>query len=750
MDNINPIIFEKAKKIIDRMDEDQVYQYLRPGTYVIVRDDAKTFTDDWVDTMDMFIGERCYITEVRSNSPLIEIDFNNNDYYFNFHYKSLIPIKLIEELSKPIYSPKKLIFEAKELEYYNIIKKKRTKWKFRFKTKDEFKNEFGPDWREEVPYGWVKIMDENFGENVQGVTILHDRTTVEIDECTYAAETMTPNRLAHPSYKPKNLVYENADLIIIDGYNLSNWDEDAIPFVASTYFDVKIGENGIKHTEMFMDGVEDSFREDYYVNPKEYEEKFGEKPMNPISIEEIENFYEGQAIYSDYFEDIWEEDVYSEVMSWDYIGRLWTESKVISFWKYPKNIDDLKKIVEALEKETHLKIWNNGWKILVIKVLHKIDDNGQIISDVTDTTGLIYDRDEQGIIDSEDNQYASNDYLIPIEEYKQSLNPPEKDFKEHIKSPLEKKHKNPIKGIGSDKKLSGSLPGELPVETRHRLYQESKSDLRSEYLTRLANLPFNCFFLSQTVIDDEKMNKVIDFLEICGVSNLYRLLKWKTLTNQAYLITLDGNFQSMIKDFNVYQTTQDTLKDFISNNSSYKSPQNKIMNIIELYQFIQINIIHNSTIMYQPRNIIRENIGVMAYKQYLNKEKELPFNTIVYSLHKDEPSAIRKLKELAIILNDLKFTWVEEAVNDLISSSTNDTFVLVLHSSEINHLDKGRIYTTDKDNTRNLKGTYPNMEQRYFYDIDNILKLFKNLTTMIPSYKPRNIIRESIRKLKDF
>jgi hypothetical protein len=51
------------------------------------------------------------------------------------------------------------------------------------------------------------------------------------------------------------------------------------------------------------------------------------------------------------------------------LGRLWEKSKIISFWDYPKNNNELHQIIKDIEKETTINIWNdNEWKIEIYEI----------------------------------------------------------------------------------------------------------------------------------------------------------------------------------------------------------------------------------------------------------------------------------------------------------------------------------------------------------------------------------------------
>ena len=105
-----------------------------------------------------------------------------------------------------------------------------------------------------------------------------------------------------------------------------------------------------------------------------------------------------------------------------YPGRLWTKSKIISFWTYP-NITLFKLIIRKIEKELNIQIFNNGWRIEVVK------KDGKIVkTEFSDDNNDYYNSDED--FDIED--------IIPIEHYDGSDNVPEREKLWHIMNSKEK------------------------------------------------------------------------------------------------------------------------------------------------------------------------------------------------------------------------------------------------------------------------------------------------------------------------
>jgi hypothetical protein len=172
---------------------------------------------------------------------------------------------------------------------------------------------------------------------------------------------------------------------------------------------------------------------------------------------EINNIYFGAK-------GIYHQDIPYMGKNPQYIGRLWLNSKIISFWVYPS--DNLfKKIIEKLEKKLKLKIFNNDWRIEVLKnednILKTTYDKKLDVNDYY--FSLDYD------------EYEPTPTLIPIEDYVGSENQSEKDKLWHLMNAEEKK-KATIIGkkpeIYGGSKLTGwDSPNNIKV--RQAKYQES-------------------------------------------------------------------------------------------------------------------------------------------------------------------------------------------------------------------------------------------------------------------------------------
>jgi len=123
-------------------------------------------------------------------------------------------------------------------------------------------------------------------------------------------------------------------------------------------------------------------------------------------------------------------------------GRIWLDSKYISFWSYPKNNSEMKKVINDLEKFFNIKIWDNKeWNLEVIDYLR------------------------------------GNEEFVHPSEFKKSKDVPESERVDHDLSPMLKKFRG-VKGkFGSERKPIGTKKGEVPAQTHARMRQESLNEI---------------------------------------------------------------------------------------------------------------------------------------------------------------------------------------------------------------------------------------------------------------------------------
>ena len=188
--------------------------------------------------------------------------------------------------------------------------------------------------------------------------------------------------------------------------------------------------------------------------------KYSDKDKDTISfVSDVnqENTKVNQIFVTDLtHKSLYDED--DESLNLAYPGRLWTEDKIISFWTYP-NETLFKDIIKKLEEKTGLKIFNNSWKIEVVKT-----KSGKIkVSKGNLDNYLGYDP-------------ASRVEVIPIEEYIGSENVPEEKRILHMLNWKEKeklKKEKGVEGFGSTK-TAWDKPHN--IKWRQALHQENKNN----------------------------------------------------------------------------------------------------------------------------------------------------------------------------------------------------------------------------------------------------------------------------------
>ena len=112
-----------------------------------------------------------------------------------------------------------------------------------------------------------------------------------------------------------------------------------------------------------------------------------------------------------------------------YPGRLWLTHKIMSFWIYP-NVKLFKDIINKLEENLKIKMFNNGWKIEIIKGY-----SGEIkMSDFNPNLSS----DEEPYFRNDDDFYQGGIGMIPIEQYSGSEDVPEEKQIQHLMNWKEK------------------------------------------------------------------------------------------------------------------------------------------------------------------------------------------------------------------------------------------------------------------------------------------------------------------------
>lgn len=242
----------------------------------------------------------------------------------------------------------------------------------------------------------------------------------------------------------------------IKSQGLSHHDADTYTF---GYVDgeMKVIYNGV-HYDIFDKSLEKNFINEYsedlsymlndedFINDNSNEdgilsenlqEVINRSNNNELLVDDIENYY--GHYFDDYLDELKSSGEYDEeFMEWrndNNIGRLWESSKIISFWDYPKNNNELHSIILDIEKESTINIWDDReWKIEI----YEIKDNSIKRDDLYNLNIDEYNIKDGIIYTTDNNDLDVTSKLIPLREFTSSIALPEKLVKLHLMSPIEK------------------------------------------------------------------------------------------------------------------------------------------------------------------------------------------------------------------------------------------------------------------------------------------------------------------------
>ena len=146
-----------------------------------------------------------------------------------------------------------------------------------------------------------------------------------------------------------------------------------------------------------------------------------------------------------------------------YPGRLYFDNKIMAFWVYPNEIL-FKDIIKNLEEELDIELFNNGWKIEIIKTEDDIIYRKSVRSGDPD--------------DFFSQTYWGDTEIIPIEDYSGSEDVPEEQQIMHLMNWKEKNlaikaGKFHFKSFGSYK-TGWDQPHN--IKYRQAIYQENKNN----------------------------------------------------------------------------------------------------------------------------------------------------------------------------------------------------------------------------------------------------------------------------------
>jgi hypothetical protein len=124
----------------------------------------------------------------------------------------------------------------------------------------------------------------------------------------------------------------------------------------------------------------------------------------------------GDSIIGDYGDSHYSEwdAVMIDEMTYNYPGRFWETSKIISFWVYPPK-EKFKEMINELGINADIKFWDNGWEIEVI-----IEDD------------KIYDKKDGDLYNITPKERIMETKIIPIEEYIGSDDVPKEEYLNHL------------------------------------------------------------------------------------------------------------------------------------------------------------------------------------------------------------------------------------------------------------------------------------------------------------------------------
>ena len=182
-----------------------------------------------------------------------------------------------------------------------------------------------------------------------------------------------------------NLLFEGADYISFAGEEYNYGDEDAFPFF---YYQDKLYIGRPRDTHWSI--IDEQLSKRMGILIKRFKDTYGSLYYD---TEKLEN-------------EAWDSARGQIMMHTMYNGRVWTESKVISFWRLPETEQQFIEVINDINSKADINI-DGSWKI------YTQDDNGQ-------------------------------DNMIPLKDFTHGKLSPEAEkknaemWKQHLMSPLEK------------------------------------------------------------------------------------------------------------------------------------------------------------------------------------------------------------------------------------------------------------------------------------------------------------------------
>jgi len=360
-------------------------------------------------------------------------------------------------------------------------------------------------------------------------------------------------------------------------------------------------------------------------------------------------------------------------------GRMWVKYKVISFWDYPNDYEQLKEVLEDIEAEYYVVNketikFDDEWKIEVI-----FDGDEQIINKYLFWGDSMLDGDQRYINDSK---------LIPINDYKGSG---KRTAEELAKAHMEVGKGGKVDGFGSD-----YYNGKLPSGMSQAEYRNTKTKYHMNEVVQYAqytyNKELNPLFWNNFLFDERIREKLL------------------TIANEFYS---DAGYEAQIEDI----TLTGSLANF-----NYNKFSDLDVHVIIDYKNINndIKLVKNNFDGYRFMWNLRHNIRIKGHdvELYIQDIAEEHKSTGLYSLKNADwiTKPVYNKPDIEKEEIDLKYLTYKSGINILDEISKKEMTPEVAFK---NHLYatgfKGKI----------LKGRKMGLEKDGEFSVQNIL--FKKL-----------------------
>jgi len=637
----------------------------------------KEYGDNWrsnvprsfPEYMDILLGIDFSSLSTMHENEIKRINDLDDNYNLDGHtHSNHISKSMItpNDIVRPMYAPKQFVYEENQhLTYFNEIEKKPTSFEYRFKTEEEFEEEFGEDWADEVNLSWAPgDMDYLFGINIQEKLDKGAEVLFSIDGWNISKDMITKNKLMSPTYKPRKLVYEDID---IEDLKYNTLIEEAITEFTNDY-NIEVKDN----IDDFIQYYRDIFEK---VNPK------------------LQDMFKENIKKQDYNVLIINKDKYNLKDKMELMILL--DSIGI------KNLKLIREWIAAADDQSFL--------ILL--------DNFEMEESIALNKKYVY---------KTATEWTQDGSLVRY--YNMAIPTPPMRIQKTIEF-INKIIKNPI----------------TMYKPKQFVYENLK-----QYNDRISELDINSIVLDRSVCDEKLQNDLVEMLEKLQISNAEIITKMvEPRPNKLFLIVLNNCDNSSLGKNYVYSSSKDFIVNGDINRGYNEIKQSKIMSLQEAINFVKTKILYNASSMYEPRKFIYESKLTNEHNEkYLENLKKIDYNAFIFNA-KDNTDELELIK-LKEILKDLHFAFVIDSFNSS-QNPGNQMVLIILHNAEgrigvgHNSADKGRLYTCDKQyiDDGKLDASFPQLKYNGIMRVKDIIKAFDNLTGIgIPSYQPRKFIYE--------